>query len=59
MTGLIPAETARVWIFMMPIVMIPVGLELALWSFRPCLAVYVCLWFLMVAICQNMVFFRF
>jgi hypothetical protein len=57
-TGLIRAETARTWIFMMPLVMIPVGIELSRWSFRSCLVVYFCLWLLTVAICQNMAFFR-
>jgi hypothetical protein len=54
--GLIPVETARVWLFMMPLLMLPVGIELAQWTARARGAVYFALWVLMVLVGQNMVF---
>ena len=33
-TGLLPGETARVWSFMFPLLMMPVGLELARWPMK-------------------------
>src|SRR4029079_11807558 len=30
--GIVPGETARTWTLMLPLLMIPVGLELARWS---------------------------
>ncbi|MGD0387453.1 MAG: hypothetical protein ABSC42_00745 [Tepidisphaeraceae bacterium] len=55
-TGLIQSETARVWIFMQPMLMLPIGLELASWSPRWRLAVYGALLLLTSAMCQNLVF---
>ena len=54
--GLIPAETARVWLFMVPLLMLPVGLELAEWTPRARWSVYAALWGLMVLVGQNMMF---
>ena len=54
--GLIPVETARVWLFMMPLLMLPVGIELAQWAARARGAVYFALWVLTVLVGQNMVF---
>jgi hypothetical protein len=34
LTGLLPGETIRVWIFLLPLVMFPAGLELARWPAR-------------------------
>ncbi len=54
--GLIPAETARVWIFLMPLLMFPVGEELARWSTKAKVTVFACLWLILAAIHQNLVF---
>ena len=54
--GLIPVETARVWLFMLPLLMLPVGLELRHWGERGRMMVYVCVWLLMALTCQNLAF---
>jgi len=54
--GLLQTETARVWIFMMPLAMIPIGLELQEWTARSRFAVYACLALVVAAIHQNMIF---
>lgn len=54
--GLIPVETARVWAFLLPLFVLPVGLELAHWSPAARGSVYVALWGLMVLVGQNLVF---
>ena len=53
-SGLLRTETARVWIFLLPLLMFPIGNELAGWRFFPRLVVYFCLWFLMSSVLQNM-----
>ena len=54
--GLIPTETARVWIFLMPLLMFPVGEELVRWSNKTRATVFGCMWLLLAAIHQNLVF---
>jgi hypothetical protein len=54
--GLIQSETARVWIFMQPMLMLPIGLELARWPAGFRLTVYAALLLITAAVCQNMVF---
>ena len=54
--GLIPVETARVWAFLLPLFVLPVGLELSQWSLAARGSVYVALWALVVLIGQNLVF---
>jgi hypothetical protein len=54
--GLIPVETARVWLFMVPLLMLPVGLELSRWSSGGRMMVYVCLWGLTLLTCLNLGF---
>src|SRR5215470_9302704 len=54
--GLLQAEVARVWIFMMPLLMIPVGLELQHWKFSHRFIAYSCLWLILNTIYQNMIF---
>lgn len=54
--GLIPVETARVWLFMVPLLMLPVGLELAEWTAPARWTIFAALWGLMVLVGQNMVF---
>jgi hypothetical protein len=57
-TGLLAAETARVWLFMAPLLMIPVGAELAYWRLPGRMAAYACLSLLTAVITQNMTFIR-
>jgi len=54
--GVLQGETARVWIFLYPLLMLPVGLELTKWSRGPVLAILACLWLLMAVLSQNMIF---
>jgi 4-amino-4-deoxy-L-arabinose transferase-like glycosyltransferase len=54
-TNLVPGENWRVWLFMMPMLMLPIGLELKTWSFAQRCIVYLMLLVLSLAICQNMV----
>jgi len=56
LTGLLQTETARVWLFMAPLLMIPVGLELQHWKKSHVLTAYGSLWLVLSAITQNMVF---
>jgi hypothetical protein len=55
-TGLIQAETARVWIFMLPMLMVPVGLELEKWRPGARIAVYAMVLILTVVVGQSMTF---
>ena len=54
LTNLAPGENWRVWLFMMPMLMLPIGLELKTWSFAHRCVVYLMLLVLSLAICQNM-----
>ncbi len=54
--GLIPTETARVWLFMLPLLMVPVGLSLARWSEAMRAGTYFSLWLILVVTCQHMSF---
>jgi hypothetical protein len=54
--GVLQGETARVWIFLYPLLMLPVGLEFAKWPRAQFLAVLACLWLLMAVLSQNMIF---
>lgn len=56
LTGLLQVETARIWMFMLPMLMLPVGLELAKWRAAPRLAVYAALLLLTAEMCQSMQF---
>jgi hypothetical protein len=55
-TGLLPGETARVWMFMVPLLMVPVGLELSRWLPQHRWMVYLCLWLLVMMTGQNLRF---
>ena len=57
-TGLLAAETARVWLFMAPLLMIPVGAELSRWSLSARLTAFACLASLTAVIIQNMTFIQ-
>jgi hypothetical protein len=54
--ALLPGESARLWLPMLPLLMAPIGLELSRWPLWARLTVYVCLWLITVTICQNMAF---
>jgi hypothetical protein len=56
MIGLLQTESARIWLFMYPLLMLPVGLELAKWRPWQRLAVYAALLLLTAAMCQSMEF---
>jgi hypothetical protein len=56
--GLIRCETARVWIFMLPMLMLPIGLELARWRFCWRMSAFAALFVLTVAMWHSMTFFR-
>jgi hypothetical protein len=55
-SGTLAGETARVWLFMLPLLLIPAGLELAAWPRRDRWAAMACLWLLTALLSQNMVF---
>jgi hypothetical protein len=54
----LPAETSRVWLFMLPLWMIPIGVELARWNTRHRMTVYALLATLSLIIFQNMTFIQ-
>jgi hypothetical protein len=54
--ALLPGETARLWLPLIPLLMAPIGFELARWPLPQRATAYACLWLVLVAICQNMVF---
>ena len=54
--GLLQMETARVWNFMLPLLMIPIGLELARWPAAARVIVLGMLALVTAAICQNLKF---
>jgi hypothetical protein len=56
--GLLQTETARIWIFMYPMLMVPIGLELARWPRAARVAVYVALLIITAAMCQSMEFMQ-
>jgi len=56
LAALLPGETARLWLPMMPLLMALTGLELRHWPMRHRSVAYACLWVLLVALCQNMTF---
>jgi len=56
LTGLIQAETARVWIFMLPLLMMPAGVELSRWPLRQRFAVHVVMIAVTFALYANMTF---
>jgi hypothetical protein len=54
--GLIQGETARLWIFMLPMLMVPVGMELEKWGIEARIAVYAMLLIVTIAVGQSMTF---
>lgn len=56
LTGLIQAETARVWIFMLPLLLLPASLELSRWTLRERLTVHCMMVMVTIALYANMIF---
>ena len=54
--GLLQLETARVWSFMLPLAMLPIGLELATWPPRARAVPYAAMVLMTAAVCQNIKF---
>jgi hypothetical protein len=54
--GVLQTEAARIWLFMLPMLMLPVGLELARWKPGARMGVFVVLLVLTAAMCQSMEF---
>jgi hypothetical protein len=56
LSGLLAVESARVWLFLQPLAMIPVGLELLRWNpwQRFCVMAIICI--LTAVMAQNMIF---
>jgi hypothetical protein len=54
--GLLQTETSRIWIFMYPMLMLPIGLELSRWRAGARIVVYAALLLLAAAMCQSMEF---
>jgi hypothetical protein len=54
--GLLQTESARIWIFMYPMLMLPIGLELTTWPPRARLAVFAAALLITAAMCQSMQF---
>jgi hypothetical protein len=55
-TGLLPGETARVWNFMLPLLLLPVGIELSGWPLGKRVGVLAVLALITATIHQNMLF---
>jgi hypothetical protein len=54
--GVLPSEVTRLWIFVLPILAVPVGLELRQWDRGGRLAVFVCMWILVTTVVANIQF---
>jgi hypothetical protein len=53
LTALLPLETARVWNFQLPLLLLPVGYELVHWSPRARWIAIACVWIGLATIAQN------
>jgi hypothetical protein len=56
LTGLIQTETARVWCFLLPLLMLAASVELSRWRLPARLLTYAAAWLLMCCVGQNMAF---
>ena len=56
LAALLPGETARLWLPFMPLLMIPIGIELARWPAAARARLYGCLLLITISICRNMIF---
>jgi len=57
-TGLLQTETARVWNFLFPLLMLPVGIELAKWNRASAAIVLICLLLIAASLQRNMTFLQ-
>lgn len=55
-TGLLRCETARLWAFMQPLALIPVGVELARWNWRSRAVAFACLLTILIVQARNFIF---
>jgi hypothetical protein len=55
-TALLPGETARVWNFLYPLLMLPVGLQMVRFTPRMRWAIFATEFFILAALAQNMTF---
>jgi hypothetical protein len=56
LSGLLPAEAARLWTFVLPLLAIPAGIELARWGRGPRLVAYSAMWIVLVVMHQTIAF---
>jgi 4-amino-4-deoxy-L-arabinose transferase-like glycosyltransferase len=56
LSGMIQSETARVWNFMLPLLLLPAALELSRWNRGERITFFACMWLLLAVIGQNMTF---
>ncbi len=54
--GLLPAETLRVWAFLLPLLMVPTGLALSRFPLSGRLLFYLSAWLILAVMCQSMDF---
>ncbi len=55
-TALLPGETARVWMFLMPLVAFAAGVEVGTWRSDERLVAYGAMWLLLAVVCRNLAF---
>ena len=55
-TGLLQAETARVWCFLLPLLALPAGAELSRWPRWMRMTVFAAMWLLLCLVGQNLAF---
>ena len=58
LSGLLRVETARVWIFLMPLLMLPAGIELASWRPADRAVAFGAIWLLLACSHQTVSFFQ-
>ncbi len=54
--ALLPGETARLWMPLLPLLVVPIGMELARWRARDRMIAYACLWLSLAILAQNITF---
>jgi len=55
-TGVLQSEVTRLWIFVLPLLAVPVGLELRQWDRSARLAAFICMWILLTTVVANIQF---
>jgi hypothetical protein len=54
--GLMQAETARIWCFLLPVLILPAAAELSRWPRKAQLALFAAMWMLLCLVGQNLTF---